>query len=187
MTVDEARFESLLAPNQRLVEFIDEQAIQSKVKELATKINAVYGNENVILIGVLRGAFIFVADLIRHLTCPVEVEFMSVSSYEGTKSTGQVRINLDLAAEIQDKNVLLVEDIIDTGITIDYLLDTIKVRQPRSTRVCALFSKPECHQLSSTIDFVGFEIPNDFVVGYGMDYEGCFRQLPFLAKVSTSD
>jgi hypoxanthine phosphoribosyltransferase len=113
------------------------------------------------------------------------VEFIGVASYAGTKSSGRVRLTYDLTADIKGKNVLLIEDIIDTGHTIDYLLDTLKVREPKSLRVAAFLSKPESHQMHHHLDYVGFEISKEFVIGYGLDLDGYYRNLPFLGQVQT--
>lgn len=159
----------------------DQQAIQTRIIELAREIEAGFNNEPVTVIGVLKGAFIFTADLVRALNIPVQIEFIGVASYEGTQSTGTVRITNDLSADIKGKNVLLIEDIIDTGRTIDFLVNTLALKNPKSIRVCALLSKPEAHVLETKIDHVGFEIANEFVVGYGLDYDQNHREIPYIA------
>ena len=138
------------------------------------------------LIGVLKGYFVFLADLIRHLPTEgmaYDVEFMGVASYEGTKSTGHVRIVHDLSCEIMDRDVLIVEDIVDTGITLDYLIANLGSRKPRSLSVCTLLSKPQKHKMKASLDFVGFEIEDEFVVGYGLDYNQQLRGLPYIGKM----
>ena len=163
---------------------IEAQVIAKRVEALGKEITKAYEGEPITIICVLKGAFIFTADLIRALDLPARVEFIGVSSYAGTKSTGHVRITSDLSYDIAGKNVLLVEDIIDSGKTIEYLSKLIKVRAPKSFNICTFLSKPDCHQLSDQISFVGFEIEDKFVVGYGLDLDGKYRELPFLAELS---
>ena len=157
--------------------------LQERVKEMAHTISQDYQGRTLCVVGVLKGSFIFLADLVRGLSLPCEIEFIGVSSYEGMQSTGHVRISNDLSQDIEGKDVLLVEDIIDTGTTIDYLIKTFKVRGPRSLKVCCLLSKPEAHTVSLTVDYVGFEISREFVIGYGLDYNGLYRNLPDLIQV----
>lgn len=159
--------------------------LQARVKHLGAEISQRFAGESVILVGVLKGSFIFLADLARAITIPTRIEFMGVSSYEGTKSTGHVRITHDLSADIQGKNVILVEDIVDTGITVDYLLNTLKVRGPKSLQICTLLSKPEAHVMKHNLDYIGFEIENKFVIGYGLDLNGEYRNLPNIMQVIT--
>jgi len=161
----------------------DEAAIAKRVEELGKQITKDHAGEELVVVGVLKGSFIFVADLIRKIDLPIEVEFIGVSSYEGTKSTGEVRITSDLYSEIKGRNVLLVEDIVDTGRTIDFLLETLNVRGPKSLKICTLLSKPEAHVMKHEIDYVGFEITNEFVIGYGLDLDGKYREIPFIAQV----
>jgi hypoxanthine phosphoribosyltransferase len=165
---------------------IDEAALAQRVRELGERISKDFGSEPVVVVGVLKGAFIFLADLVRAMSTPTTIEFIGVSSYEGTTSTGHVRITHDLSTEIQGRNVLLVEDIIDTGKTIDYLLDLLRVREPKTLKICALLSKPEAHEMKHKIDYVGFEIAKDFVVGYGLDCDGAYRHLPYIARVTNA-
>jgi hypoxanthine phosphoribosyltransferase len=159
------------------------EQIAARVKELGKKITEDFNGEPIVCVGVLKGAFVFVADLIRAIDSPVSVEFIGVASYEGTMSTGHVRLTHDLAADIEGRNVLLVEDIIDTGRTIDYLMDTLTVRKPKQIRVATFLSKPEAHEMKRKIDYVGFEIPNDFVIGYGLDLDQYYRNLPYVGQV----
>ena len=163
--------------------FTDEQ-IAKRIHELGKQISAEYNGEPLMVVGVLKGSFIFVADLVRALNIPVTIDFIGVASYEGTQSTGHVRITNDLATEIQGRHVLLVEDIVDTGRTIDYLLDSLRLRQPKSLKVCAFLSKPEAHVMHSTIDYVGFEISKEFVIGYGLDLDQYYREMPYVAQVT---
>lgn len=169
----------------KYVPLFDEQKIASRIRELGAQISRDYGGESLVVVGVMKGAFVFVADLVRSISCPLKVEFIGVSSYSGTKSTGTVRLTYDLTADIRDKHVLLVEDIIDTGYTIDYLLETLKVRGPKSLKVAAFLSKPEAHKMATTIDYCGFEISKEFVIGYGLDLDQYYRNLPYVAQVQT--
>lgn len=162
-----------------------EVALRKRVAELGAAISRDYAGEPVTMVCVLKGAFMFAADLIRTITVPVKIEFIGVQSYEGTKSTGRVRITHDLGRDIHDKNVLLVEDIIDTGRTIDYLLETLRARGPKTIRVCTLLSKPEAHIMKHRVDYTGFEISKEFVIGYGLDLDGKYRELPYIAQVKT--
>lgn len=163
----------------------DAARIAARIKELGAQITKDYNGEPVVCVGVLKGAFIFLADLVRAIDLPLTVEFIGVASYAGTQSTGRVRLTLDLSYDIKGKNVLLVEDIIDTGHTIDYLLDTLSVREPKSLRVASFLSKPEAHSMHHKIDYVGFEISREFVIGYGLDLDQYYRNLPVLGQVKT--
>ena len=167
---------------KKLVPLFDEKDLKDRVKDLGEQISSDFP-EGVTIIGVLKGSFIFVADLVREIKCPVQVEFIGVSSYEGTETTGHVRITNDLTGDIAGKDVILVEDIVDTGNTIDYLLNVLEVRSPSSLRICTLLSKPECHQMQHQLDYVGFQITKEFVIGYGLDLEGRYRQLPSIMQL----
>ncbi len=162
---------------------ISAEVIAKRVHALGQEISQHYQGRKLCVIGVLKGSFIFMADLIRAIDIPCEVEFIGVSSYEGMQSTGHVRINYDLSVDIEGKDVLLVEDIIDTGSTIDYLLKTLQVRNPASLKIACLLSKPEAHQITLLIDYVGFEISREFVIGYGLDLDGLYRNLPDLKQM----
>jgi len=161
---------------------IPEDVLQTRIAELAQEINAVYTDEDrPLLVCVLKGAFMFLADLTRHLRMRHEIDFMETSSYgSGTVSSGVVRILLDLERNIEERHVLIVEDIIDTGRTLDYITRNLRTRNPASLRVCTLLSKPARREIDVSIDFVGFEIPDEFVVGYGLDYAEIYRNLPFI-------
>ena len=161
---------------------IPEDVLQARIAELAQEINAVYTDEDrPLLVCVLKGAFMFLADLTRHLRMRHEIDFMETSSYgSGTVSSGVVRILLDLERNIEGRHVLIVEDIIDTGRTLDYITRNLRTRNPASLRVCTLLSKPARREIDVSIDFVGFEIPDEFVVGYGLDYAEIYRNLPFI-------
>ena len=161
----------------------DESTIARRIKELGEQITRDYGGEPVLVVSVLKGAFIFTADLVRQIKVPLEVDFIGLSSYEGTQSTGHVRITSDLSSKIEGRHVLLVEDIVDTGKTLDFLRDMFSLRKPKSLRVCALLSKPEAHQMKTPVDYTGFEITREFVIGYGLDLDQRFRELPYIAQV----
>ena len=163
---------------------IDEGKLQERIAELGEEISRDYQNENLHLICILRGGIIFLSDLMRNITVPNTVDFMAVSSYGVTRqSTGQVRITLDLKDDIQDRHVLLVEDIVDSGYTIASVLEFLKTRHPKSLSVCALLNKPERREVEVPIHYCGFVIPNKFVFGYGLDMDEYYRNLPFIATV----
>jgi hypoxanthine phosphoribosyltransferase len=160
---------------------IPEAELQAKVAELGAAISADYGDEPVLLIAVLRGAAIFVADLARNITSPVELDFMAVSSYgSSTKSSGVVRILKDLDETIEGRHVLVCEDILDTGLTLKYLLKNLASRRPHSLEVVALLSKEGKQRVPISCKYVGFEVPDEFVVGYGLDYAERYRNLPYV-------
>jgi len=163
----------------------DAKKIEARIKELGKQITKDFAGEKIVVVGVLKGAFMFLADLVRQIELPLTVEFIGVASYTGTKSTGHVRLTHDLARDISGKCVLVVEDIIDTGHTIDYLLDTLQVRGPKTLKVAAFLSKPEAHVMRHTIDYVGFEISKEFVIGYGLDLDQYYRNLPYLGQVKS--
>ena len=160
---------------------IPESALQSRVRELGHAISSDYEGKEPLLVGILTGAFLFLADLLRHVTIPCQVDFMATSSYGvGTESSGIVRILKDLDQTIEGRHVLIVDDIIDTGLTMDYMLETLKARYPASLRVCALLDKVPRRRREVRIDYRGFEIPDKFVVGYGLDFAGRYRNVPFV-------
>ncbi|MDN5331863.1 MAG: hypoxanthine phosphoribosyltransferase [Tepidanaerobacteraceae bacterium] len=161
---------------------ITEEEIKNKLKELGEKITEDYRDKkDVLLVGVLKGAVLFIADLIRHINLPVQVDFMAVSSYgASTESSGVVRILKDLDENIEGKNILIVEDIIDSGLTLSYLYNILKSRKPASIKICALLDKPSRRKVNIKVDYLGFEIPDHFVVGYGLDYNEKYRNLPFI-------
>jgi hypoxanthine phosphoribosyltransferase len=153
-------------------------AIQKRVREMGFQISKDYKGQRVHLIGVLKGAAIFLSDLIRHIRVEVSLDFMSVSSYgHGSQTSGQVRLNKDLDTSIEGLNVIVVEDILDTGITLTYLLRVLEQRKPKSLRIAALLDKPSRRIKQVKADYIGFQIPNDFVVGYGLDYAERYRNL----------
>jgi hypoxanthine phosphoribosyltransferase len=153
--------------------------IQEKVRGLGERITRDYRDEKLLLVGILRGAVVFLSDLMRHLEVECEIDFMEVSSYgSGTSSSGVVRILKDLEEDITGKHVLIVEDIVDTGLTLSYLRRTLLARKPASLEVCALLSKPSRRQVDLPVKYLGFEVPDVFVIGYGIDYAGAYRNLP---------
>jgi hypoxanthine phosphoribosyltransferase len=163
---------------------IDEPTLQARIAELAQEINRDYQGETVHLICILRGGVIFLTDLMRHLTVLNSVDFMAISSYGASRqTTGQVRITMDLVENISGRNVLLVEDIVDSGYTISSVLDLLKTRHPKTLRVCTLLDKPERREVEVPIHYRGFTIPNKFVFGYGLDLDEYYRNLPFIATV----
>lgn len=169
--------------NLKLSTYISEEKIQKKVQELGAELSKKFKGEQVVAICVLKGSFVFYSDLIRAMQNDVVCEFFGVSSYHGTSSSGEVKVTLDLASPIEGRHVVLVEDIIDTGLTMNYLKSNLMSRKPKSLTTVALLEKPDALKVPCTIDMVGFKIPNDFVVGYGLDYEGYYRNLPYIAQV----
>ena len=166
---------------------VEADALQARVRELAAEISSDYAGREVLLLGVLKGAVFFLADLVRCLEVPCELDFMAVSSYGSlTDSSGVVRILKDLDAPIEGKDVLIVEDIVDSGLTLNYLLRNLRGRDPRSLEVCALLVKPGRRKIDLPIKYVGFEIPNRYVVGYGLDLDQRYRNLPYVAAVQDS-
>jgi hypoxanthine phosphoribosyltransferase len=161
---------------------IDEDALQQRITELGEEISADYQGRDLLLIGVLKGAVFFMADLMRRLTVPCEIDFMAISSYAGaTESSGVVRILKDLDINIEGRDVLVVEDIIDSGLTLSYLMRNLEAREPATLEVCALMTKPARREIEVPVRYTGFEIPNEFVVGYGLDFGERYRNLPYVA------
>jgi hypoxanthine phosphoribosyltransferase len=160
---------------------ISEDEIQTRVAELGQEISADYAGKDPLLVGVLRGVFIFMADLVRAITVPISVDFIGITRYgPSTRTQGVVRFTKDLEMSIQERHVLFVEDVIDTGLTLRYILRSLRTRQPASLRVCALFNKPRVRLFDLDIAYTGFELPDAFVVGYGLDYDERYRNLPFV-------
>ena len=165
---------------------ISEAELHARINELGQQITQRYknSNSNILLVGLLRGSFIFMADLCRAIHISHEVDFITTSSYgNGMLYSQDVRILKDLEEDILGKHVLIVEDIIYSGNTLSKVLTILKSRQPKSLSVCALLDKPECHEVQIIIDYIGFSIPNEFMVGYGIDYAQCYRHLPYIGKV----
>jgi hypoxanthine phosphoribosyltransferase len=182
--------EPFVAPQSDDLErvLIDSANIERRVSQLARQVSADFaGVDQLMVVGVLKGAFIFLADLCRRLTVPHRVDFIALSSYgRGATASGVVRMVMDLKANIEGRQVLIVEDIVDSGYTLDYLVRNFSTRNPASLRSCVLLSKPERRQVDVDIDYLGFEIPNVWVVGYGLDYADTYRTLPFIAELKSA-
>jgi hypoxanthine phosphoribosyltransferase len=164
---------------------IEEDALRERIAELGAEISVDYAGKDLLLIGVLKGAVFFMADLMRHITVPCEVDFMAISSYgASTDSSGVVRILKDLDESIEGRNVLVVEDIIDSGLTLSYLTRTLGARRPASLEICALLTKPERREVDVPVRYTGFEIPNRFVVGYGLDFAERYRNLRYVGVLA---
>ena len=173
-------------PELQLQKLLDEKKIASRVKELAQEITKQIGGDEVIAVCVLKGSFVFYSDLIRCIDADVRTDFIGTSSYgNATKSSGEVKLTLDLTHAIQGKTVLLVEDIVDTGLTMEFLQKTLQARSPKRIYSAALLFKPEALKTKYKPDYIGFEVGNEFVVGYGLDYQGYFRNLPYIAQVTS--
>jgi hypoxanthine phosphoribosyltransferase len=163
---------------------IEQDVLHNKVKEIAQQINHDYANRNPVLVGVLKGAFVFLADMVREIDIPVEIDFLAISSYNGTQSSGVVRLTSDLSLNIEDRDVILVEDIIDTGRTVHYIIENLRTRRPRSLVVCALLNKKDDRTVEVPLTYVGFDIPAVFVVGYGLDYDNKYRNLNYIGVLN---
>jgi hypoxanthine phosphoribosyltransferase len=159
---------------------ISQEQLDARIAELGRQISQDYKDRNPLLIAVLKGSVVFLADLFRKISIPHAIDFMATSSYVGTESSGIVRILKDLDVSIEGRHVLIIEDIIDTGYTLDYLLRILRARQPASLRICTLLNKQSRRQVEIPIDYVGFDIPDKFVVGYGLDYKEVYRNLPYV-------
>ena len=164
---------------------IDEETLRSRIVELGEEISADYAGRDLLLVGVLKGAVFFMSDLMRQLTVPCEIDFMAISSYgAATDSSGVVRILKDLDINIEARHVLVVEDIIDSGLTLSYLIRNLEAREPASLEVCALLTKPTRREIDVPVRYIGFEIPNRFVIGYGLDFAERYRNLPYVGVLS---
>src|SRR5699024_2501665 len=159
-------------------------AIQKRVKELGQEITEDYKGKDLMLVGILKGAVIFMSELAQEIKLPITMDFMAVSSYgDSSQSSGVVRIIKDLDSHIEGKDILIVEDIIDTGLTLDYLTDNIRKRKPNSVRICTLLDKPDRRKIEVPVDYVGFEVPDEFIIGYGIDYAEKYRNLPYISAL----
>lgn len=169
-------------------EYLSEEKVTKRIAEMGAQISAEYGDEPVCLICILKGSVFFTVELAKRITSPVELEFMCVSSYGAdTKSSGVVKIVKDLDVSIEGKNVIVVEDIIDSGRTLSYLLENLKTRNPKSLKLCTLLDKPERRVVEVKVDYIGFEIPDEFVVGFGLDYDQKYRNLPYIGYVEIEE
>ena len=164
---------------------VEEDRLAERVRELGEEISRDYAGRDLLLVGVLKGAVFFMSDLMRHLTIPCEIDFMAISSYAGaTESSGVVRILKDLDINIEGRDVLVVEDIIDSGLTLSYLMRNLRSREPASLEICALMTKPSRREIDVPVRYVGFEIPNRFVIGYGLDFGERYRNLPYVGVLN---
>lgn len=178
----------MAVPKEKISTLISQEELQKRIKELAREIERDYSGRDLLIIAVLKGSFMFLADLIRGLNHSVAVDFMGTSSYgASTQSSGEVRITKDLEQSVSGRHVLLVEDIVDTGLTLRYLVDTLRARQPASLRVCTLLDKPARRRVRIGLDYYGFIIPNAFVVGYGLDYQEMYRGLPYVGVIEEEE
>lgn len=165
-------------------QLLSSEQIQAKVQELGAQINRDYAGKEVLVVGILKGAFVFCADLLRTLNISTRVDFMAVSSYgAGTESSGVVKILKDLDSSVEGRHVLLVEDIVDSGLTLRYLREYLEHQNPASVKICALLDKPSRRRTQVVIDYIGFAIPDEFIVGYGIDYAEQYRHLPYIGMI----
>ncbi|MCB5252782.1 MAG: hypoxanthine phosphoribosyltransferase [Candidatus Cloacimonetes bacterium] len=159
----------------------DERRIQTRIREIGQEINSDYEGKVPVVIGVLKGGFVFLSDLIRAITIPLEIDFLAISSYGvGTSSSGVVKIRKDIDIELADRDVIIVEDIVDSGLSLQYIKDYIWKHKPASLRTCVLLDKPEAHKVEISFEYVGFEVGDEFVVGYGLDFAERYRNLPYI-------
>jgi hypoxanthine phosphoribosyltransferase len=174
----------LVHDEEKIKVLIDEPTLKKKVKELGKRLTIDYEGKNPVLVSILRGSFIFVADICRELKIPVTFDFMAVSSYGNSRvSSGVVRITKDLDCSIEDKEVIIIEDIVDSGRTLNYLIKNLKARNPKNIEVCALLDKNVPRKMENSVKYKGFDIPNKFVVGYGLDFEERYRNLSFIGYI----
>ncbi len=166
--------------------FLSEQDINTKVCELAKEITNDYKGESIVVVGLLKGAFMFFSDLVRHIQVPVTVDFIIASSYIMSSTSGKVKVHADIREQIRGKHVLLVEDIVDTGLTLNYIRDSFLSKVPESLKICTLLDKKERREVNVPLDYVGFTVPNKFLVGYGLDYDNQFRNLPYISVFKKS-
>ena len=158
--------------------YLSSEEIESRLNELAKEINKDYAEKEILAVGILNGSFIFMADLVRRIKVPIKIDFIRAKSYEGTQSSAQVKIDLDLKSEITDRHVLMIEDIIDTGLTLTKIKERLMSKKPASLKIASLLYKPARALHAINIDYLGFKIEDHFVIGYGLDYEGKYRELP---------
>ena len=166
--------------------YLPESQIKARIAEIGLKIKNDFLGEDVVILGVLNGSFVFMADLIREIDLPVHCEFLRISSYEGVATSGKVKTVMGLSADVFGKNVIIVEDIVDTGISMNFLLSELSEKNPKRLMIATLLFKREAFRFNYPLDYVGFEIPNKFVVGYGLDYDGYGRNLPDIYQLSTT-
>ena len=177
--------ETTLHPDVQEV-LLDEATLRARVKELAAQLSRDYADKNPVLVGVLKGSALFLADLVREMSVPCTLDFVSMASYEGESSTGEVRLLLDLRGNPHGRHVVIVEDIVDTGLSLSSLVDNLKGKHPASLEICVLLDKEECRKIPVKTRYVGFKIPNRFVIGYGLDYNEKYRHLPYVGVLKKS-
>ena len=165
---------------------LDQAALEIRIKEVGAQISRDYAGRSLLLVGILRGSVVFLGELMRSISTDCAVDFMCLSSYAGSGSTGNVRVLLDLRENGEGKDLLIVEDVIDTGLTLKHLLDILRTRNPRSLEVCTLLDKSTCRKVPAKAKYVGFEIPNEFVVGFGLDFNEKYRNLPYVGVLKSS-
>ncbi len=161
--------------------FLTVEQIQTRVRELAESISRDYEGKDILAVGILKGAFMFFADIVRHIQVPMDIDFLIVSSYVRTRSSGEMKIHADLRENVGDRHVLLIEDIVDTGLTLNYIKNMLLDRNPASLRICTFLDKKPRRKIDVHIDYAGYEVPDKYLVGYGLDYENKFRNLPYIA------
>jgi len=161
--------------------FLTTRQVQAKVKELANRISTDYFGKELLAVGILKGSFMFFSDIVRSIEIPLTIDFIIASSYIRSETSGEVKIHYDVKEDISDRHVLMIDDIVDTGITLNHLRERILARSPASLRICAFLDKKERREVDVPVDYVGFEIPNHYVVGYGLDYDNKFRNLPYIS------
>ena len=177
-----------MVTNDKISLLLSAEEIDRKVCELAERINRDFAGERVIVIGVLKGSFMFLSDLVKKITLQTEVYFLEASSYgAGTQTTGVVKISKDVDRDLTNENVIIVEDIIDTGITMDKVMEILKARGAKTVSLCSCLSKPSRRKVDVKIDYLGFEVPDEFVVGYGLDADEQYRNLPYIGVIKTTD
>ena len=187
MTFDVSKFSRTDMHEDIAAVLVNEATIAARVQELGAAVSQEYAGRDLLLVSVLKGSVVFMSDLMRAITIPHEVDFMATSSYgSGTSTTGVVRILKDLSISIEGRNIVVVEDIIDSGHTLHYLLRLLRDRQPASLRVMTLLDKPDRREVDIPVDWIGFSIPNEFVVGYGLDYDEVYRNLPYIGVLRPS-
>ena len=171
--------------DKKFREFISGDAIQARIDEIAWMINKDYSGKEVVFLGILNGSFMFAADLFRRITLDAQISFVKLASYSGTSSSGEIKELIGWNEDLKNKSVIIVEDIVDTGVTLEHTVDNLRIRNVRDIRIASLLLKPEAYTRKLKVDYLGFEIANDFVVGYGLDYNGFGRNLPSIYKIIT--
>ena len=168
---------------EKIKVLIDQKSIQKRLQELANELDNYYKDKEIVVICIMRGSVFFTVDLTMKMNTKMKIEFLTISSYEGTESTGQIRLIQDLRESIEGKNVLILEDIVDTGISMNYTLEYLKTKKPKSIKLCTLVNKQERRKIEVPIDYIGFEIPNKYIVGYGFDIDNYYRNLPYIGYI----